>query len=61
LQREGQVRTQKERDQARGTYSLEMAERGTSQDIEIKQTSQKHILPGDKRGRDKSGHRKKVT
>ena len=35
-QREGQVRTWKESDQARGTHVLEMAEGGTSQDMERK-------------------------
>jgi len=36
-QREGQVRTWKESDQARDTHSLETAEGGTSQDIKGKQ------------------------
>ena len=35
-QREGQVRTRKESDQARHTHFLEMAEGGTSQDTERK-------------------------
>ena len=35
-QREGQVRTQKESDQLRHTHFLEMAEGGTSQDMERK-------------------------
>ena len=83
-QREGQVRTWKESNQARGTHSLETAEGGTSQDMERKQPSKGHSLPetaeggtsqdmerkqpskghshpGDSRGRDKSGHGKKVT
>ena len=59
--REGQVRTRKESDQARCTHFLEMAEGGTSQDIERKQPSKAHSLSGDGRGRDKSGQGKKVT
>jgi len=38
-----------------------MGEGGTSQDTERKQPSKAHSLPGDSRGRDKLGHRKKVT
>jgi len=57
----GQVRTQKESNQARGTYKLEITEGGTSQDMERMQPSQEHSLPGDHRGRGKSGHGKKVT
>ena len=60
-QGEGQVRTRKESDQARHTHRLEMAEGGTSQDMERKQPSKAHSLPGDGRGRDKSGQGKKVT
>ena len=60
-QREGQVRTWKESDQARGTHSLEMAEEGTSQDMERMWPSKGHSLPGDGRERDKSRHGKKVT
>jgi len=37
-----------------------MAEGGTSQDKERKPPSKAHSLPGDGRGRDKSGHRKKA-
>jgi len=46
-------------DQVRGTHFLEMVERGTSQSMERKQPSKGHSLPGESRGRDKSGHRKK--
>ena len=60
-QREGQVRTQKESDQARGTHILETTEGGTSQDMERKQLSKGHSHPGDHRRRDKSACRKKVT
>ena len=59
--REGQVRTQKECNQARGTHQLETAEGGTSQDMERKQLSKGHLHPGDSRGRDTSGHHKKAT
>ena len=52
-QRGGQVRIQKETDQARSTHFLEMAEGGTSQDMEGEQPSKGCSLPGDPRGRDK--------
>ena len=38
-----------------------MAEGGTSQDMERNQPSKGHSHPGDSRGREKSGHRKKLT
>ena len=60
-QREGQVRTQKESDQTRGTHSLETTEGGTSQDMEREQPSKGHSLPGDHRGRDNAGHKKKMV
>ena len=60
-QREGQVRTRKENDQARHAHRLEMAEGGTSQGKKRKQPSKEHSQTGDGRGRDKSGHRNKVT
>jgi len=44
----------------RGTHFLETAERGTSQDMERKQLSKGHSLSRDGRGRDKSGHGKKL-
>ena len=52
-QRQGKVRTWKENDQARGTYSLETVEAGTSQVIERKQQNEGHSLSGDGRGREK--------
>ena len=58
---EGQVRTQKESNQARHTYRLETVEGGTSQNMETKQPSKVHLLPGDSRERDKSGQGKKAT
>jgi len=60
-QREGLVRTWKETDQARCTHCLETAEGGTCQDTEGKRLSKAHSLPGDRRGRDLSGHRRKAT
>ena len=53
--------TWKEINSVRSTHFLETTEGGTSQDMERKQLSKGHSLPGDHRGRDKSGHRKKVT
>ena len=44
-----------------GTHKLEMAERGTSQEMERKWPSKGHSLPGDGRERDKLGYEKKVT
>ena len=44
-----------------GTHELGAAEAGTSQDMETNQPSKGHSLPGDRRGREKSGHGKKVT
>jgi len=58
---EGQVRTQKESNQVRGTHFLETTEGGKSQDTERKQPSEGHPQPKDHRRRDKSGHRKKLT
>ena len=60
-QREGLVRTQKESKQARGTHFLETTKGGPCQDMETKQLSKGHSLSGDHRGRDLSGHGKKVT
>ena len=60
-QREEQVRTQKESNQTRGTHKLEITEGGTSQDTERKQPNKGHSLPGDHRGRDNSGHKKKMV
>jgi len=58
---EGQVRTWKETDQARGTHSLETTKGGTSQDMERNQLSKGHSQTGDRIGRNKSGHREKQT
>ena len=60
-QREGLVRTRKKVDRARGTHSLETAERGTCQVKERNRSSEEHSLPGDDRRRDLSGHEKKST
>ena len=57
----GQVRSQKKKDQVRGTYQLETAEGGTSQDTGRYQQSEVYSQTGDGRRRDKSGHRKEVT
>ena len=44
-----------------GTHKLEIAEGGTSQGMERKPLSKGHLPTGVGRGRDKSGHRRKVT
>ena len=59
--REGQVKTWKETDRARGTHFLDTASGGTSQDTERNRPSEGHSLPGDRIGRDKSGYGKKQT
>ena len=59
-QREGLVRTWKEIDRARHAHQLDTAEGGTCQDTERDQASRAHSHPGDSRGRDWSGHRKKL-
>ena len=43
------------------THALETAQEGTSQDMERNQPSDAHSRPGDRTGRDKSGHGKKLT
>ena len=48
-------------EQERGTHFLEIAEGGTSQDMERKQPSKVHSQTEDHRGRDKSEHGKKAT
>src|SRR5947208_2050197 len=53
--------TQKETDRARHTHVLETAEGGTCHDTERNQPSEAYSRPGDSRGRDLSGHRKKPT
>ena len=60
-QREEFVRPQKEINQARHTHSLEMAGGGTCQDTERNWPSEAHSLSGDGRGRNLSGHGKKLT
>src|SRR6267142_268650 len=61
VQRERQVRTQKQTEQARGTHQLESAEGETSQDTETNRASKGHSPTGECRGRDKSGHRNKPS
>ena len=60
-QREGLVRTGKEKDRARGTHILEISERGTCQYTERNQPSEVHSQTGDSRGRGFSGDGKKPT
>ena len=60
-QREQLVRTQKESNRAKHTHFLETAEGVTHQDMEGKQLSEVHSQSGDRRGRDLSGHGKKLT
>ena len=59
-QRERLVRTN-EVDQPRHTHDLETAEGATCQDTERNRLTEPHSLPGDGRGSDLSGHRKKST
>jgi len=56
-QRERQVRTQKQTEQARGTHHLEIAKGGTSDDTEANQASEGHSLPRESRTRNRLGHR----
>src|SRR6267142_726512 len=58
---DGQVRTWKESDRARGTHQLESADRQTSQDTERIRPSEGHSHPGERRWTDKSGHGKNLT
>ena len=60
-QKEGLVRTQKGADRPRRTHFLETAEGGNCQDTERNPSTEAHSLPGDSRGIDLSGHRKKLT
>jgi hypothetical protein len=55
---EGQVRTQNESERARGTHVLEGRDGGTNQDKGKIQTSARHLLSGERRPSDKSGHGK---
>ena len=59
--REGEVRTRKESDRARGTHFLETASGRTSQCTETMRPSEWHSLPGDSIGSDKSEHGKNLT
>ena len=59
--REGQVKTRKETDRARGTHKLETASGGRSQDTERNRPSKGHSRPGDRIGSDKSRYGKKPT
>src|SRR6266850_497712 len=60
-QTDGQVRTQKESDRARGTHRLESADGRTSQDMERIRPSEGHSQTGERRRTDKSGHGKKLN
>ena len=60
-QREELVRIRKEIDRSRSTHFLETAGGGTRQDKERNRPSEGYSLPGDGKGRDLSGHRKKST
>ena len=60
-QRERLVRTWKESDRERHTHFLETVEGATCQDTKGKRPSKAHSQSGDHRGRDLSGHRKKLT
>ena len=59
--RERLVRIWKETDQPRCAHQLETAEGVTCQDMERDRPTEAHSHPGDGRGRDLSGHRKKST
>src|SRR6266850_2096719 len=56
VQTDGQVRTRKESEQARGTHFLESADGWTSQDMEGIRASEGHSRTGERRQTDKSGH-----
>src|SRR5205807_1458902 len=51
----------KEADQTMGTCQLEMAEGGTCRDTERSRLSKRNSLPRNGKGRDLSGHGKKLT
>jgi len=59
--REGRVGTWKESEPARGTHVLKSAEEGPSQDNNRMRVCQGHSLPGECKGRDNSGRRKKAS
>jgi len=58
VQMDGQVSTQKESKQVRGTHSLKNADRQTSQDMERIEASEGHSQTREHRWMDKSGHGK---
>src|SRR6267142_825991 len=60
-QTDGQVRTRKQSDRARGTHFLESTDGRTSQDTETIQPSEGHSPTGEHRRRDKSGHGNNLT
>src|SRR6267142_118500 len=55
-QMDGQVRTWKESERARGTHFLESTDRQTSQDTEGIRASEGNSLPGERRWTEESGH-----
>ena len=55
------VKMRKEIDRARHTHILEMADGGTCQDTGRNRPTEVYSLPGDGRGSNLSGHRKKST
>ena len=57
----GLIRIQKATDRAKGTHVLKTAEGGTCQDTERNRLTKGHSHPGDGRGMDLSGQRKKLT
>src|SRR6267142_1062820 len=59
--REGQVRTLKETEHARGTHSLSSAQGGSSQDTERNRACEGHSLSIERTGTVKSGHQKKPS
>ena len=58
---EGLVRARKETNQARHTYKLETAEGGSCQDAERDRSREAYSHSENDKGRDLSGHRKKLT
>ena len=55
------MRTRKETDRPRRTHTLETAETGTCEDTERNRPTEAHSHTRDGRGRDLSGHEKKLT
>ena len=60
-QREGLVKTRKETDRELCTHELQTTEGGTCQDTERNRPTEAHSQTGDGKGRDLSGHGKKLT